>query len=491
MKYPSSADPSRHRSSLLLFVAAALALALYRVGVIAHLGLDPYVDEAYYWSWAQSLDWGYYSKPPLIAALLAWSGWLFGDSFLALKVPSLILYTATAFVVRQLGGELFDDRIGFWSGVAFLTLPATATLSLFASTDAPLLLFWAVGMLLLWRALSVGALAYWVGTGLVVGLGLMSKYAMLAFVGSAALVALAHRGERPQHGQSGPWIAAALALAVVAPNLWWNWQHGFATFQHTAEITRLGSRTWSPAELAEFVAAQWLLLGPLLMVLLLWALVRWREIWGDPRFRFLLVFTVPLLAVACLQALTGRANGNWAAPAFVAGSVLAVGFMAGRGRWRLVMLAVALNALAGVAVYHWPDVVRLTGRELEGRLDPYKRARGWQEFVDAVRPHVLANPESVLVADDRELLAQLVYGLRPHRYARWQADPHVVDHYGLTEPFTAASGDPVLFVSSRWDLGDVGERFAAAKRLGDIDVAVYPDFHRKASVWLLQGFKGY
>ncbi|AYH43377.1 glycosyltransferase family 39 protein [Azoarcus sp. DN11] len=489
MNHSTLANPSHRRSSLFLFAVIALAFVLYRVAVIARLGLDPYVDEAYYWGWAQALDWGYYSKPPVIAALIAWSGAVFGDNLLALKAPSLILYTGTAFVVREIGRELFDDRVGFWCGLAFLTLPLTATLSLFASTDAPLLFFWAAGMLLMWRALDGGALPYWVGIGVVAGLGLMSKYVMLAFGGSAFLALFVRRGG--PNRVLGPTIAVIIALAIFAPNLVWNWEHGFPTFRHTAEITRMGAHKWSPGEFVEFAGAQWLLLGPLLAVCLGWALLRWRDNWADPRFRFLLVFALPLWAVVGLQALAGRANGNWAGPALVAATVLTIAFLARRGRWRLAVVAIALNIVAGSVLYHWPDVVRLAGKELNGRIDPYKRARGWHELAEAVRPRLEAHPDAVLVADERELLAQLVYSLRPSRYARWQPDPHVMDHYGLTVPLTAASGDPVLFVSERAEPAEVIERFADARRLGDVDIAVYPNFHRRASVWLLRGFKGY
>ena len=34
-------------------------------------GTDIYFDEAYYWQWAQHLDWGYYDHPPLVAWLIA------------------------------------------------------------------------------------------------------------------------------------------------------------------------------------------------------------------------------------------------------------------------------------------------------------------------------------------------------------------------------------------------------------------------------------
>lgn len=56
---------------------------------------------------------------------------------------------------------------------------------------------------------------------------------------------------------------------------------------------------------------------------------------------------------------------------------------------------------------------------------------------------------------------------------------------------TTTSGDPILFVSTGHDLDRGDERFAAVERLADIDVAVYPDPHRKASLWLRQYFKGY
>tara|TARA_R110001583_G_scaffold194720_3_gene366635 strand:+ start:185335 stop:186816 length:1482 start_codon:yes stop_codon:yes gene_type:complete len=493
MKPDRNAGATPQRTSLMSFIAIVLALSLYRVGVIAHLGLDPYVDEAYYWGWAQSLDWGYYSKPPMIAALIAGSIQLFGDHLLAIKAPSLILYPATAIVIRQLGCTLFDDRVGFWSGLAFLTMPLTATLGLFVSTDAPLLFFWALGMLLLWRTLQQGTVKQWVGIGVVCGLGLMSKYTMLAFVGSAFLVLLADANGRCQLTRPGPWIGALVALAILTPNLWWNWQHDFPTLRHTAEITRIGvgGRGWNPDEFVEFVGAQLISFGPLLMAGLLWAFIRPQPGWVERRFRFLLLFSLPLLLIVSVQALTGRANGNWSAPVYVSASVLVIAFLAQRAHWKLAMLAVALNATLGAAVYHWPDIVQLAGKTLNGHNDPYKRARGWSELVTQVRPQLTAHPDAVLVGDDRELLAQLIYGLRPARYARWQADPHIIDHYGLTVPLSTTSGTPVLFVSIRPDIGGTGARFESAERIADVDVAVYQNFHRRVSIWLLEGFKGY
>jgi 4-amino-4-deoxy-L-arabinose transferase-like glycosyltransferase len=468
-----------------------LLLTLYRVAVILHLGLDPYVDEAYYWGWAQQPAFGYYSKPPLVAWLIALSTGLFGDGLIALKLPSLLLYPATALVLQRLGTRMFDARVGWWAGLAFATLPLVSALGIFVSTDALLLFFWAAGLLALWSALEEGHWRAWLLVGLCAGLGLMSKYTMAAFVGSAFLALLAHpRGPR-QLLTPRPWVALALAALILAPNLWWNWQHDFPTFRHTAEITRLNERHWNPGELAEFLGAQWLSFGPLLTLGLLAALAGLRRRLADPRHRTLALLTVPLLLLVCVQAATGRANGNWAAPIFVGGVLLTAAHLAEARRWRFLALAVAVNALVMVGAYHWPDLARWSGKELTSRNDPYKRARGWHDFAQAIAPYIAANPAAVLLADDRDLLAHLAYALGIRELAGWNPTGHVMDHYQLTTRLEDYPGRAFLYIS-RTALDDrVLSRFAGSTLLGQVDVAVHRDFHRHAFVYRLEGFQGY
>jgi 4-amino-4-deoxy-L-arabinose transferase-like glycosyltransferase len=476
---------------VLALAGLLLLLSLYRVWVILHLGLDPYVDEAYYWGWAQQPAFGYYSKPPLVAWLIALSTGIFGKNLIALKLPSLLLYPATALILQRLGTRLFDARVGWWSGLAFATLPLVSALGLFISTDALLLFFWAAGLLALWSALEEERWTSWLLVGLWSGLGLMSKYTMAAFIGSAFLALLAHpRGPR-QLLTVKPWVALALAALILAPNLWWNWQHDFPTFRHTAQITRLDQRHWNPGELLEFLGAQWLSLGPLLSLAFVAALVALRRSFADPRHRILALFILPLLLLVCYQAATGRANGNWAAPIFVGGVLLTVVHLAQGHRWRFLSLAVAVNVLLMLGAYHWPDLARWSGKELTSRNDPYKRARGWHDFAQAVAPYMIANPDAVLLADDRDLLAQLGYALGIRELVGWNPDGHVMDHYQLTTRLEVYPGRAFLYVS-RTALDDrVLSRFAGSSLLGQVDVAVHSDLHRRAFVYRLEGFRGY
>ena len=70
----------------IFFIIILKITAIY----ITDLGL--YGDEAQYWLWSQNLDFGYYSKPPLLAWFLRGYTDVFGSSFVSLKTfPILII----------------------------------------------------------------------------------------------------------------------------------------------------------------------------------------------------------------------------------------------------------------------------------------------------------------------------------------------------------------------------------------------------------------
>jgi 4-amino-4-deoxy-L-arabinose transferase-like glycosyltransferase len=474
-----------------LALIAAL-LTAYRIWVINHLGIDLYVDEAYYWGWSQNLDWGYYSKPPLIAALIAASTALLGNGLVAIKLPSLLLYPATAFALYGLGRRLYSPRVGFWAGLCFLSMPLVAALGLFVSTDAPLLLCWSLALLFMLRALEGDGWADWLACGAVIGIGLMSKYTMAAFLPSALLLIILDPRHRRWLARPQPWVALLLAFAVLSPNLYWNWTHDFPTFRHTAEITRVGhgERGLHPGQLGEFLGAQWLSFGPVLGILLAWALLRSGSLARTPAHRTLLIFILPLLLLVSLQALTGRANGNWAAPVFIAACLLVPAvFLKERKRW--VVAGIAFNLIASTAAYHWPDLARAAGIALTAKNDPFKRARGWINLAEAVRPYLAAHPGSVLVAEDRELIAHLVYRLHPAEYAAWHPGGTPIDHYELMTTLSDKRGRDILYVGRKAEIPEIAARFASSEKLGKVVVPIHKDFRREVHVFLLRDFQGY
>ncbi|MFT4172551.1 MAG: glycosyltransferase family 39 protein [Rhodocyclaceae bacterium] len=488
--------PAKHAPAGLpqggLLLLWLVLLTAYRLWVIPRLGITLYVDEAQYWTWSQALDWGYYSKPPVVAWLIAASTALFGHGILAIKLPSLILYPATAWLVFRLGTRLFDARIGFRAGVAFSLLPIVSALGLFVSTDAPLMFFWALAISAWVNALDRNYWRDWLLLGVAVGLGIMSKYTMAAFGLSALLYLLVEPARRRVLASPRLWAAVALAALLVAPNILWNWSHDFPTLRHTADITHVEGVNDKSGNLGEFLGAQAGSLGPGIALAFVLGVVGALRLRAESRMQLLLCFSLPLLLLVVVQAARSEANGNWAAPALYTANLLAAVWLS-RHRLRWWLVAIGINAVLMVGVYHLGDILHLAGKPITSRIDPYKRARGWTQLADALRPYMAANPHALLLADNRTLLAHMLYELRDQNpdYAAWAPGTHPQDHYQLVRPLgNEAQARPILLLAGNGG-ASIMARFTTATPLGHITVGVEPGLRRELDVILLEGFKGY
>jgi len=465
-------------------------LLAWRFWVVPQMGITLYVDEAQYWTWAQHLDWGYYSKPPGVAALIAASTALFGNGLLGVKALAMLLYPLAAATCWHIARRLYDARIAFWSALAVLTLPIFAWLGLFVSTDALLTLFWALALLAYLRALDSDRWADWLLLGLLCGLGLLSKYTMAAFLGAAFLHLLAFH--RPRLGTAKPWLAAGLALLILSPNLYWNVTHDFPTLRHTAEITVSKRAGGGLRALGEFWAAQWGAFGPVLGSVFV-LLLRARESWRDGPTRLLLWFSLPLWAIVSAQAINSNANANWAAPAFAPATIAVVAWLLQRGKQRLLVIGVAFNiALAGVA-YHWQLVLATVDGKTAAKLNFYNRAQGWDGLGRQLKPILAAHPDAVLVANNRTLLAHMLYEVRDLNpaAASWNPSGKPSDHYKLTTDLRPYIGRDALLISTDQVGPDFSSRFAGIDKLATLTAPVDARTSRTMDVYLLRDFKGY
>ena len=57
-----------------------LVVTILRTAALSISPLELGVDEAQYWLWSKTLDFGYFTKPPLIAWIIGASHWLFGHT---------------------------------------------------------------------------------------------------------------------------------------------------------------------------------------------------------------------------------------------------------------------------------------------------------------------------------------------------------------------------------------------------------------------------
>jgi hypothetical protein len=396
--------------------------------VLQTTGLYP--DEAQYWFWSRHLAFGYYSKPPLIAWLIALTTGLFGNGEFAVRLPAPLLHAVAAAFVYGIGARLYDRRIGYWSALAYATVPGVSLSAFLISTDAVLLPCWAAALYCFVRARDDGATGWWIAAGVAVGLGLLAKYAMAYWLISAFSFALLRRPERRL--LPGLCLAIGVALVIVAPNVWWNWSHHFATYLHTRDNAELGATLFHPDEFFYFFVSQLGVFGPFFFIAML-AVFAAPPGFGGPQARLLFDFAWPALTVIGTVSLLSRAQPNWAAPAYVSALVMVVAVVLERGWRKILVFSIGLHVAAVFALFGVSELIAHDKLQVAAKFDPLHRLRGWNELGDVVSAELSAHPGLRLMADDREILAALTYYVHPR-------------------PLDAVIWDPVPGVSNQWDL---------------------------------------
>ena len=143
---PTSSSAVAGISSRAAAAAISLAITVVRIAVLGVSDLNLHGDEAQYWSWSRDLAFGYVSKPPMIAWIIAATTSVCGDGEWCVRLAAPLIHAATSGMIFLLGKELASERVGFWASVTYATLPAVSYSSGIISTDVPLLFFWSVAL---------------------------------------------------------------------------------------------------------------------------------------------------------------------------------------------------------------------------------------------------------------------------------------------------------------------------------------------------------
>ncbi|SES92632.1 ArnT family glycosyltransferase [Oceanicella actignis] len=484
------------RAALLLLGVFALRLAINALGIV-----PVHFDEAQYWVYAEALDLGYYSKPPLTAWLIRLSTELLGLSDFSLRFFSPVAHLAIGALIFAAARRLWDARTGFWAAALYTAAPGVSVSAMLMTTDPPMMAGWALALWALTRAMTAreGAqTGWWAVAGLGLGLGLLAKYTAIAFALSALGYALfARQGPADRRARMGAAAMAATALAVLAPNLWWNATHGFATIAHLSENAELARAGLHPGKLAEFLGAQLGVFGPVAFAALLaglWRAARARGWRADWRARLAAWMSAPLLAAMCVQALLSQANPNWAAPAYVAGAILAARWLLERGWSRALRAHLVIGAVAAAAVLAAGALYDLAGPSLPRRFDPFKKMRDGAPLCERALTALEEEGADALASNDRRRLSECMYlgGLGLADIAVWDPDGAPSNHFEMTSRLEPGDARVmVLVIQNPEQAARIARRFARAELWEEGAFATHADRSVAYGIWIVQGFRGY
>jgi membrane-associated phospholipid phosphatase len=504
-----------------------VAVSLFRIYYIQYGPLDLSSDEAQYWDWSRRLAMSYYSKGPMIAYLISFGTFLFGDTAFGVRILAVVFSALSSFFLYMLGKSIYDEQVGLYSALLLQIIPLFSTFGIIFTIDSPFIFFWILSLFLFWQTVNVkktntlpippfphpggfaeakekggkggfeehgqSTIAYWLLLGVAVGFGLLTKYTMAFFYPCALFFLWFSKEQRKLLLTKGPSIAFITSLIVFSPVILWNAGHDWVTFRHTAgQIHVAEGLTISPESFLEFLGSQFGVVTPLLFVLTLVSLWKVRKNRGG---NFLFWFSVPVLVFFLLKSIQAKVQANWALPGYITGIVAfsafyARGFFtAGKGKKILIAAAVSLSIFI-TTVAHYPSLLRLPVS-----VDPTSKLDGWKELGEEVTKfyeQMSHNRPVFIFSDHYQVTSELAFYVKNHPVTYCVNLGRRMNQYDLWPGFSSFLHYDAIFV--RTGDKDVPKVIAAAfEKVEKKVISAYTKKHAKIrdySIFLCYGFKG-
>jgi 4-amino-4-deoxy-L-arabinose transferase-like glycosyltransferase len=475
-----------------LTVGLLAALTLIRVIGLKYSTVDLFFDEAQYWAWSRELAFGYFSKPPLLAWSIAAAERVCGSAEWCVRAPAPMFYFGTSLLVYAIARQLYDARVAFYAALSMALATGAVFSARIISTDVPMLFFWALALLAYVKLLG-GAGARWaIVLGVALGLGLMAKYAMIYFLLGIALAAVLDPDARRLLRTPVPWLALAVAVLVVMPNILWNVDNGFATFRHTGDNIQGGGLEFSARNGLEFIAAQFAVFGPVVFAVLLATILRMAAPTMGRADRLMLAFAIPPLALVAGVGFVTRALANWAAPSFISAAVLVAAILVRRGSWKWLSLSIGIGV--------WVQAVLLATDAMATRLhvpwlakgDIYNRTLGWRALGEHAGLLAQQAGARTIAGEMRDDVASLLYYWRdqPEQVLAWPRGAIPEHQFELTRALTEAAPQPILLVTRCPTTARLAAQFANVEALGAFEAPSGPTSARHYFAFKLDGRRG-
>jgi 4-amino-4-deoxy-L-arabinose transferase-like glycosyltransferase len=322
-------------------------------------------------AWGREWQWGYHKHPPLPAWIAETFFQLAGRRVWGVYLASYLCTALTLWCVWRLGRAVATPRRALLAALAldgfvFFTYDTAEF-----SNNVVLTAAWALTVLCFFHAARTQRWHWWLVTGVVLGIGLLSKYTLAVVLPPLLLFLLWRRETRTRRVLLGVALMSVAAFVVFLPHLVWMVRHDFITITYGLDRS-VSEKTWwthlknpllfalsqagrlLPVSLVLVPLTGWVwrkrragaagrfhrdyllavVLGPA-AVLLLMSLttgMQLREIWGYPLWTF-----APLLLLVSLRLDDAPAAWRWSWRLWGAVAVGLVGFALlknyGEPRW--------------------------------------------------------------------------------------------------------------------------------------------------------------
>lgn len=301
------------KSAYLIIILLALLSTIYN----AYLPLHG--DETYYWMWSHHLEMGYYDHPPMIAYMIYFTNFI-SQSEWGIRLVNIFSMSIASIYIYKLTELLSDAKTALTSIIIFSSVILTHAGYIITTPDAPLILFWTLTLYYTYKAFFEEKRSYYLLAGLFLGAMMLSKYSAILFVLAVLIFALLKK--RSLFVSLNFYLTTATTLIVIAPMLYWNYQHDWISFLFQIGHGTTDSFDISFGHILEFIGSQFGVFTPVFAAVLFYFLIKEKLFYKDDKLFFIaLMSAVPILFFTYKSFYMSMAP-SYSAPAYISGAII-------------------------------------------------------------------------------------------------------------------------------------------------------------------------
>lgn len=220
----------RNTVLLLLFVTLKIVLQYFLI----HPDYELHRDEYLHLDQAHHLAWGYLSVPP-VTSWFSCLIWLLGNNVFWVRFFPALFGALTIVIVWQTIKELKGSIYAQLLAATALTFSALARINMLFQPNSFDILAWTFVCYALIRHINTNQNRWLYLMAIGFGIGFLNKYNIVFLVAGIFPALLFTRNSRILN--NGHFYAAGiLALIIVSPNLYWQYEHNWPVLHHMEEL---------------------------------------------------------------------------------------------------------------------------------------------------------------------------------------------------------------------------------------------------------------
>lgn len=395
-------------------ISWVLGFQIFRLFLLPFMGLMP--QDAYYYLYGKNLSLSYFDHPGMIGYILRVFTEVFGQSIFVVKLADFAI-TSLSILSFYLLASCFLSKQKTQNALVLLASTVFISILSFNSTpDVPLILFWTLSLLGLYKAIFEEKKWCWIWAGIAMGLAFDSKYTAIFL--QVGLLAFLLFSKQYRKLFLSPWLWGCLLISILAtfPVWYWNYQNEFASFvfQSSKRISSISTFKISPSYFFGAIGHQLLLLIPVLFLIFITfsykyvkrALLKYKL--PGSKTLFLLAFFVPTFFVFLALTPVYWVKLNWLMPSYITGVIIAAMFISKRLLKIQVFISIAFHLLLSLQILFYLVPIKSD--------DTYV---GWEKLSKEIEKRQEATPSTfIFSADGYKTAACLNFFMNQKIYAQ-------------------------------------------------------------------------